>query len=123
MTHTTRVERHILVDMLSGATGALLVGGLLQKSWMYAGIGLLVAVALLLLERETIEQEEAPQEPKIAGQVIPEDVVRFLEARAALDMATGITPDDQKVYSAGLSDGSIVLAQYVLDELKPRGSE
>ena len=97
----------------------MLVGGLLQKSWLFAGIGLALAVALLLLERDTIEQEETPVAPKVDGQVVPEEIVTFLESRAQLPMAKGITPENQEIYAAGLSDGSIVLAQYVLDELKP----
>ncbi len=117
MTHTTRVERHILIDMLSGSCGALLIGGLLQKSWVYVGIGLAVAFALLLLERENIHREETPAAPKIDGLILSKEVVTILEQRAVMTLST-ISEDQKEVYAAGLKDGSAVLAQYILDESK-----
>lgn len=117
MKHRARVNRYILIDILSGSSAALLVGSLLQKSWLFGGVGLLLGVALLLLERETIEQEEAPTETKTTGVKIPSDIVSFLEKRSKELMSKG-APESKESYAAGLQDGTVVLAQYILDELK-----
>lgn len=116
MKHRARVNRYILIDILSGSSGALLVGGLLQRSWLLAGIGAVLAVALLILERETIEQEETPAEapdyPKI-----PVNLRKFLEERSKSPLYEG-DPGDQESYAAGLADGTVVLAQHILEDLK-----
>ena len=117
MKHRARVNRYILIDILSGSCGALVVGGLLQRSWLFAGVGLLLGVALLMLERDTIEQEETPTEPKTPGLKIPSDVVDFLEKRSKETLSKG-APESKESYAAGLQDGTVVLAQYILDELK-----
>ena len=116
MKHRARVNRYILIDILSWSCGALVVGGLLQRSWLFAGVGLILGVALLMLERDTIEQEETPAEAP-AYPKIPNNLLKFLEDRSKSPLYEG-GPGDQESYAAGLADGTVVLAQHILEELK-----
>jgi hypothetical protein len=113
MTHTTRVERHILVDIASGVCGALFVGSLLQKSWWEAVLATLLAIALLFWEKGTIREEEMPVKP--TGRVLANTTIQMLAKMSVKNLHDQITPEQHEVYVSGLEDGTATLAQYILD--------
>lgn len=45
--------------------------------------------------------------------------VKLLKEYAARPLARNIHPEDQTVYSLGLTDGTTITAQEILDQLKP----
>ena len=59
MTHVTRIERHIGVDVLAGALGASAVEAVVQLSWKAGLLALALGVALFFFEKSSIEEEEA----------------------------------------------------------------
>ena len=115
MSHTNRVERHILVDVLAGSCGASGLSAILQRSWLAAVLSLVLGVVLYFLERETIQEEDEIQEEKMK---VPDLMVETLKKIAAREPAKHIVPEGQPFYDAGLSDGAATLAQHILDNLK-----
>jgi hypothetical protein len=115
MTHKTRVERHIIVDVLAGACGASAVTAVLQRSWLAFSLALILGGVLYLIERETIEEEDEILEEKMR---VPDLIVETLQKIAGRVRAEKVLPEDEIVYQLGLNDGAADLAQYVLDEMK-----
>ena len=118
MNHTKRVERHVIVDILAGACGTCGAAAVLQRSWMASILAGVILLALLLLERETIEEEETPtKEDKVK---LPDALVASLKKIAAQPLLeyTFTNQEDRSVYDAGALDGSTTLAQYVLEQIQ-----
>lgn len=116
MSHFKRVERHILVDVLAGSCGASGLSAVLQRSWLAAVLTLVLGFVLYFLERETIEEEDEILEEKMRVPDILVEGLKKIAGREPSDVV--VLPEFGNIYQAGLSDGSIALAQYVLDEMK-----
>ena len=120
MNHKKRVERFILVDILAGAGGTCVAAAFLQKSIPAAGLGVLIFVALWLLERATIEEEDQPAvATKEPGMQLSELVVAGLKKIASRPRLDYVAPENTEIYNAGLGDGAADLAQYVVEQVQP----
>ena len=86
-------------------------------SWSPLSLLVLIGAALWLLEKETIEEEDAPQEDKVK---LPDALVASLKKIAAQPLLeyTFTNQEDRSVYDAGALDGSTTLAQYVLEQIQ-----
>lgn len=51
-------ERHFAVDIIASAAGGAAVAAYLQKSWVCAGIAVVLSIALYVFDRIGIENEE-----------------------------------------------------------------
>jgi hypothetical protein len=114
MKHKTRIERFIIVDVLAGACGASGVTAVLQRSWLAAGLAAALGVVLVLLERETIDEEEATENGIMN---LTDSALAALEKSASWKKTQKIAPEDLPVYEQGLRAGAADLAQFILEEI------
>ena len=121
MSHIKRVERFIIVDILAGSCGAAAVAAVLQRSWLAVLLTLVIAAALWMLERETIEEEdevEAHVRPSKENELeITDKTIAALRAYAARSFENS-GDDPVTAYQNGLKDGVTMAAQYVLGEVR-----
>lgn len=124
MSHKTRVERHIIVDILAGILGASLVASLIGKSILAGLLALAAGVVLFFIERSNIKEEDtleenihpAPEPRRRALELTVKDVAVLgkVSSRALHD---DIDPEGLPFYIAGLEDGAATQAQWVIDQL------
>lgn len=135
MSHTTRVERHVSVDIVSSAAGGALVAAVLQKSWICALVAVALGAAVFIFDRMSIEEDEIEFDPEPTETLpstiytpyiaprpgfnhIPLSVHKRIMFEAARD-TEGIQSDAPLViYHNGLQDGVITFAQWVKDEME-----
>lgn len=131
MSHKTRIERHIIVDLIAGVAAASLVVAILNKSWAAVLLTVASGVALFLLERNNIQDEdqlesdlnyfpglvEAVDPPFLPNTLSDKDVV-ILKKKASHPASTDVPSEGLACYIAGLEDGAAVTAQWVLNQLE-----
>jgi len=58
MNHTIRVKKHVIRDILASVVGGAFVGAIIQKSWIAAGLAVIVGFALFIEEKVDIQEED-----------------------------------------------------------------
>ena len=135
MSHTTRVERHVSVDIVSSAAGGALVAAVLQKSWLCALVAVALATAVWIFDRMSIEEDEiefdpdpiktlpvTPYTPYVAPlpgyNHIPPSAYKRIMFESDRD-TKGIQSDQPLlIYHNGLQDGVITFAQWLKEEME-----
>ena len=124
MSHKTRVNRHIAVDVLASVVGGALVASLLNKSLVAFLLSSAAGLVLFLLERNNIQEEDHLEKPR---EVLVETTVRVnpfsekdmrLLRNKAEHPASNVPEEGLGFYIAGLEDGSAVTSQWVLDVIQ-----
>jgi hypothetical protein len=135
LSHTTRVERHAAVDIISSAAGGALVAAVLQKSWLCALVAAALGAAVFIFDRMSIEEDEIEFDPEpyspptpppfyLHNIQVPQDyrempdrVYKRIMFEAARD-TEGIQSDEPLlIYHNGLQDGVITFAQWLKEEI------
>lgn len=55
------VGRHVIVDIMEGATGALIVAAISQKMWWLLAVSALLGGCAIMLDKFNIDDEENSQ--------------------------------------------------------------
>jgi len=140
MSHTTRVERHVSVDIVSSAAGGALVAAVLQKSWLCALVAVALGAAVFIFDRMSIEEDEIEFDPEPGIRMLncppvappfylhniqvpqeyhemPDGVFKRVMFEAERD-TEGIQSDEPLlIYHNGLQDGVITFAQWLKEEI------
>lgn len=121
MSHKTRVERHIVVDVLAGVLGASFVTAFTAKSYLALILAVAAGVVLFLLERNNIQEEDqleaAPEFEVIeaeAENLLSEADMGLLREWAKYPPSNNIPPEGNIFYTAGLRDGAAIASDWVL---------
>lgn len=119
MSHKTRVERHVTVDVLASIVGGALIASLLNKSGVAFLLSVAAGLVLFLLERNNIEEEDHLEEPnelihEVRVSPFSESDLRVLREKASHPEST-VPEEGLAFYVAGLNDGAAVTSQWVLD--------
>lgn len=119
MSHKTRVERHIAVDVLASVVGGALVASLLNKSFVAFLLSASAGVTLFLLERNNIEEEDHLEEPhelihEVRVSPFSDSDIQVLLKKAS-HPPSEVPEEGVAFYIAGLDDGAAVTSQWVLD--------
>jgi len=129
MSHTTRVERHAAVDIISSAAGGALVAAVLQKSWLCALVAVVLGAAVYIFDRMSIEEDEIEFDPEPDIRLmnlpplqpyerIPPRIYKRIMFEADRD-TEGIQSDQPLLtYHNGLQDGVITFAQWLKEEIE-----
>lgn len=131
MSHKTRVERHIVVDLIAAVAAGSLVAAITLKSVVAVLLGLAAGVALLLLERNNIQEEDdledsfedmAVDELQYENLVPPPPSlttkdIAILQKKASHPPAEVISEANLAPYIVGLEDGAAEMAKWVLNQL------
>lgn len=128
MSHQTRVEHHIVVDILAGVLGASFVTALTARSLLALLLAALSGVVLFLLERNNIQEEDKLETnsdffPETVTRLIPvpslsDKDVAILKKKALHPASTVIPTEGLAFYMAGLEDGAAVTSQWVLNQIE-----
>lgn len=125
MSHKTRVERHIVVDLTSAVAAASLVVALTEHSWVAALLTLASGTALFLMERNNIQEEDQLEaEPEfevvetVAVNSLSEANLQVLLAWAKYPPSNNIPPEGRLAYHDGLRDGAAIASDWVLKQIK-----
>lgn len=129
MSHKTRVERHIAVDVLASVVGGALVASLLNKSLIAALLSAAAGLVLFLLERNNIQEEDEHDVPMVYHEFSPsdhppqlsEENLEILRRTASRAETTHVPEDSSDAYTVGLLDGAAITAEWVLEKVE--GSE
>lgn len=119
MSHKTRVERHIIVDLIAGVAASALVVAISNKSLLSGLLSVAAGIALFLLERNNIEEEDHLEEPhelihEVRVSPFSESDLRVLRKKAE-HPASEVPEEGLAFYISGLADGAAVTSQWVLD--------
>lgn len=125
MSHKTRVERHITIDVLASVVGGMFVSAVLNKSGIAFALTAAIGVTLFLLERNNIKEEDELDTPhevfvETLVQTPPQltaDDLKILRRTASHPASEDILEEGLAYYIAGLEDGAAVNAQWVLNQV------
>lgn len=124
MSHKTRVERHIAVDVLASVVGGALVASLLNKSVVAFLLSAAAGLTLFLLERNNIQEEDELDTPfqetvSVAVPQLSEENLEILRKKLRPE-TTHIPEDPSDAYTLGLLDGASITAEWVLEKVEGR---
>lgn len=121
MSHKSRVERHIVVDLIAATAAGSLVAAITTRSWVAAFLAFAAGVALLLIERHNIDEEdhlEFDATPKPNPLSLSVANIRMLQRKAMHPASHNVPEEGLAYYIAGLEDGAAVQADWVLGQLE-----
>lgn len=122
MSHKSRVERHIVVDLIAATAAGSLVAAITTRSWVAAFLAFAAGVALLLIERHNIDEEDHAETTVLLPPPSPLSLsvanVRMLQRKAMHPAANNVPEEGLAYYIAGLEDGAAVQADWVLEQLE-----
>lgn len=126
MSHKTRVERHIGVDLLASVAGGALVSSLINKSAVAFALSVISGLALLLWERNNIQEEDELDTPfqetvSVSVPQLSEENLEILRKKTRKLPYAPVPEDSSDAYMLGLTDGAAITAEWVLEKVE--GSE
>lgn len=119
MSHKTRVNRHITVDLIAAVAAGSLVAAITLKSAVAVLLCVAAGAALILLERNNIQEEDELDTPfqetvTVAPPQLSEENLEILRLKATHPEAGHIPVEAIAYYVAGLEDGAAEMAKWVL---------
>ena len=121
MSHRTRVERHIVVDLIAATAAGSLVAAVTTRSWVAVFLAFAAGVALFLLEWRNIDEEDRAEDrippPPLSLSL---DNVLMLHKKASHPASDNVPEEGLAYYIAGLEDGAAIQADWVLNQLEGR---